>query len=1122
VNKQIGSTLYIPALLLYRIESIDDHCVSAWPIGGREECSGKDIPSTHANDFSSETFSVNPPPSLSPQSTVTAWQSTITLQHPSLPPALSLPPGNSSKKKLKGGVRFSLPFQKKMPRFPASSSTPSSHSPLHFDAPFQAAPLWRLLAPFSLRFKREKMESMFAEFVQAQISKNLWWSLFVLSFCVMAEYFLTAMSTVNFKPFNQPAHFLYTLGALIIVIGGLMISLLSRQQFFEPYLEACVAVFGTVFAALMVFTSDHYRVASILGFDAASAWGRESFSDAPLLLGLNAILWAIAIFLPVRSVCLWPVCLSAVISYQFATFVCGGPDGLRPSLLNIFLLILLSYLALIGRRALEAQLRLQFVEVHRTACKIESLEQKISQYQQPPSTTLEWIFNSLRDASTRLDYVRSVISDDYPEMATVLCSSGKNLRTSLAQLSRIDSLLSVNLNAILGKSGKTCSNYLNDSTKMFIRSTFSRPSDRAAEFANDDLPSKGSTNHEIVSPKMYYEGIKFSILVAPRGDSYYTIFDGIGTNWNYDILFLEKETKGQALMMVGSYLLQLYGNSYLQCDRQDIMHFVSEIQQRYEANPYHNSMHGADVCHSALFLLQALDIFDKMDFLEQLSVIVATLCHDVAHPGKNNSFLAATANEIAVIYNDQSVLEQFHSAQTFQALRTNGCNFTHNLPSEEFTRFRHGVIDLILETDMSKHFESIAKFKLRRQNDGFSIRQRREDRWHTVRMCVKAADISHSAKSWDLHCFWSLQCVEEFFVQGDEEKRLGLPISPLCDRQKAYEIPKSQVGFLQLVCLSLFQELQVVEEMTSASSYEETSHVAHTSSSYPSTPLPPSFSLLPQSSSTLPLTPVFHPGAASYFSYSPYSSPPPQRSNKETLHLLPMRELAFLPESGYPLASLPHESISEESVAPNLLVTAKKTEKGRWHEKATFRSPPSLNNNSSLPSLEGGELREGSPPAIARLPALKQLSPLQSPLVPSTSFGNKNDRRFVTFAGETAVCTGVCTSPVHLKEYRSEDYVLPSTMAQRPLFSRNLNLSDTYCSKADYQIGKWCVEQLEENKRLWEDYAEAFEDIAESENSSEFFIEVLRQLASNCNCPHQPNGEHEADETSNLSGVGVH
>ncbi|KAF8819452.1 hypothetical protein IE077_004199 [Cardiosporidium cionae] len=444
-----------------------------------------------------------------------------------------------------------------------------------------------------------------------------------------------------------------------------------------------------------------------------------------------------------------------------------------------------------------------------------------------------------------------------------------------------------------------------------------------------------------------------------------------------------------------------------------------------------------------------------------------------------------------------------------------------------------GVIDLILETDMSKHFESIAKFKLRRQNGEFSIRQRREDRWHTVRMCVKAADISHSAKSWNLHCFWSLQCIEEFFDQGDEEKRLGLPISPLCDRQKAYEIPKSQVGFLQkfilssLVCLSLFQELQVVEEMSLASSYEETSHAAQTSLSYQGTPLPPSFSPLPQSS-TLPLTSsVFQPEgvSSSFHTGTPYS-PSLHLSKKESNSIQFMeRELSSLSESEYTLSSLPHGH-TNESIAPNLLEANKKTESREHEDKATPRSSPSL--NTSLPSIER-ELRERSLPISNHLPALKHPSPQHAPLVPSTSFGeeggfethgNKSDRRFVTFAGETAVCTGVCTSPLHQKEYGSDEHVLPSNMALRPsLFSRNLNLSDTCYSRADYQIGKWCVEQLEENKRLWEDYAEAFEDIAESENSSEFFIEVLRQLASNCNCPHQSNGETEVDEISNLSDL---
>ena len=42
--------------------------------------------------------------------------------------------------------------------------------------------------------------------------------------------------------------------------------------------------------------------------------------------------------------------------------------------------------------------------------------------------------------------------------------------------------------------------------------------------------------------------------------------------------------------------------------------------------------------------------------------------------------------------------------------------------------------------------------------------------------------------------------MEEFFCQGDQEARVGLPISPFCDRHKDTDIPKSQQGFLKFVC----------------------------------------------------------------------------------------------------------------------------------------------------------------------------------------------------------------------------------------------------------------------------------------------------------------------------------
>ena len=42
---------------------------------------------------------------------------------------------------------------------------------------------------------------------------------------------------------------------------------------------------------------------------------------------------------------------------------------------------------------------------------------------------------------------------------------------------------------------------------------------------------------------------------------------------------------------------------------------------------------------------------------------------------------------------------------------------------------------------------------------------------------------------------WVGNLEEAFFRQGDEEKRLGLPVSPLFDRDKA-GVTKSQVGGL--------------------------------------------------------------------------------------------------------------------------------------------------------------------------------------------------------------------------------------------------------------------------------------------------------------------------------------
>jgi len=48
-----------------------------------------------------------------------------------------------------------------------------------------------------------------------------------------------------------------------------------------------------------------------------------------------------------------------------------------------------------------------------------------------------------------------------------------------------------------------------------------------------------------------------------------------------------------------------------------------------------------------------------------LAYIISGACHDVGHPGFNNLFLLEKRDDIAIRYNDVSILENFHVATTF-------------------------------------------------------------------------------------------------------------------------------------------------------------------------------------------------------------------------------------------------------------------------------------------------------------------------------------------------------------------------------------------------------------------------------------------------------------------------
>lgn len=67
------------------------------------------------------------------------------------------------------------------------------------------------------------------------------------------------------------------------------------------------------------------------------------------------------------------------------------------------------------------------------------------------------------------------------------------------------------------------------------------------------------------------------------------------------------------------------------------------------------------------------------------------------------------------------------------------------------------------------------------------------DKSKALSLVLHCCDISHPAKRWDLHRQWTARLLEEFFRQGDKERDLGLPFSPLCDRNNTL-VAESQIG----------------------------------------------------------------------------------------------------------------------------------------------------------------------------------------------------------------------------------------------------------------------------------------------------------------------------------------
>ena len=100
----------------------------------------------------------------------------------------------------------------------------------------------------------------------------------------------------------------------------------------------------------------------------------------------------------------------------------------------------------------------------------------------------------------------------------------------------------------------------------------------------------------------------------------------------------------------------------------NLKEFIYKVSTLYNDNYFHNFEHAVNVLHMTFILLNDTHLISKLDKDIKFGLLLGALCHDIDHPGNTNFYEIYTNSERAKLYNNKSVLENYHCKVTFDQL----------------------------------------------------------------------------------------------------------------------------------------------------------------------------------------------------------------------------------------------------------------------------------------------------------------------------------------------------------------------------------------------------------------------------------------------------------------------
>ena len=653
----------------------------------------------------------------------------------------------------------------------------------------------------------------------------------------------------------------------LIVVGFFSLYVGINKTIFELTVEKFFQFWALYIVTVGILFGNRWRVTQICQtrYDTVFPTNSENYPEIDLVMLLIGIVIYMAVYAEMRFRRLIWVALWTFAIYSGTAIGFGVPvkkinvqsgeipydiDRKGAVFLSISLFLLFS-IAMLGKFTLELLQRRNFLELELASKRIDVLEKTINAIDDDnqPHTKLEQTHKRLKDAERIIEKVRLMgmsrggttggVPDD-PESGQV--ASGQmafvqELETALALIRKSErnmTMLDFHKEVLLGpiKTGvewkqeevlnwiETVVNPNRGGTHHHgIRGSISNGTLRRATTNGGRTPSEVSYRYSRTGASPRRKSTATTVRLANISDdelgiSARSLMKSIGVDWFLslpdleDTLHSNKATDLSALNLVVRVVIGTNSRENLNCSSDVVAGFAKAVEDAYLDVPFHNAYHGAQVCHHVNVLMEIAGLRRVLNRVDQMALSVAGLCHDISHFGRTNAYLVETRHELAIRYNDASVLENFHAATTFDLIKSSSStDITAGLSKREERRFRSRLIELILATDSATHFQLVAELRMRLLGRSFfeDPQMQETDKRVAMSAILRAADLGYHAMPLDVHIGWVERLAEEYAQQGDDERALGLAISPMCDR-RSQDIPSMQIGFMNLVVMPLFDE----------------------------------------------------------------------------------------------------------------------------------------------------------------------------------------------------------------------------------------------------------------------------------------------------------------------------